>query len=64
MFHTRPIHCPPKYQVRNEYVRRVHPIIQPVVHVNRIHVEDVPRRIIKPIRRTEVVHHRGHFCPW
>lgn len=61
MFRTKPIFCPPKYHVRNKYVRRVHPIIQPVVHVNRINVVDVPKHIVKPIRRTEVVHHRRKF---
>ncbi|MFS0824729.1 spore coat protein D [Bacillus sp. 1P02SD] len=61
MFRPRPIVCPPKYHVRNQFVKRVHPIIHPIVNVNRINVIDVPRHIIKPIRRTEVVHHRRRF---
>ncbi|THE13020.1 spore coat protein D [Bacillus timonensis] len=61
MNRTRPVYFPPKYRVRNEYVRRVHPIIQPIVEVNRINVIDVPKRIIQPIRRTEVVHHRRRY---
>ncbi|GIN61656.1 hypothetical protein J27TS8_16490 [Robertmurraya siralis] len=61
MSHSRPRICPPRIHVRNEFVTRVHPIIHPVIHVNRINVIDVPKHIIKPIRRTEVVHHRPKF---
>ncbi|NCU17272.1 spore coat protein D [Pallidibacillus pasinlerensis] len=63
MFHSRPVYCPPRYHVRNKFVKRVHPVIHPIVHVNRINVIDVPRHIIKPIYRTEVIHHRRR-CRW
>ncbi|MFS0821805.1 spore coat protein D [Bacillus sp. 1P02SD] len=61
MHRTRPVFARPVYNVRNEFVKRVHPVIHPVVEVNRINVLDVPRHIIKPIRKTEVVHHRRRY---
>ncbi len=63
-YHTRPITRPPRYVVHNEFVRCEIPIIQPVVHVNRLNVIDVPRHIYKPIRKNVVVEHRHPFRRW
>ncbi|ETI68845.1 hypothetical protein [Neobacillus vireti] len=61
---SRPITRPPKYVFHNESIRREIPIIQPVVHVNRLDVFDVPRVIYKPIRERVVVEHRHPFHRW
>ncbi|WHY85913.1 spore coat protein D [Neobacillus novalis] len=63
-YHTRPIVRPPKRVVRNEFLRREIPIIQPVIFENRLNVIDVPRHIVKPIRRNVVVEHRHPFRHW
>ncbi len=60
---NRPIVCPPKYMVRNRFIRRPQPIIHPVVHVNRLNVVDVPKHIYRPITRNEIVEHR-RGCRW
>ncbi|WP_156291937.1 hypothetical protein [Oceanobacillus salinisoli] len=51
----RPIVCPPKYVVRDRFVPRIQPIIQPVVKVDRLNVIDVPRHIVRPFRKRVVV---------
>ncbi|QDP38786.1 hypothetical protein FN924_00115 [Radiobacillus deserti] len=51
----KPIVCPPKYVVHNRYTPRVVPYIHPVVHVNRNHIVNIPRHIVRPVVRNEVV---------
>ncbi|RWR06962.1 spore coat protein D [Siminovitchia fortis] len=62
--HNRPIHCPPRYRVHNRFVHRPQPIIHPVVHVNRLHIVDVPKHIHRPVIRNEIVRHRPPFRCW
>ncbi|EHL79581.1 hypothetical protein HMPREF1015_01003 [Bacillus smithii 7_3_47FAA] len=57
MYHrpSRPIECPPRYNVRNHYVPRQVPYIHPVVNVNRYNIVNVPRHIYRPVTRNVVV---------
>jgi spore coat protein D len=52
---AKPIMLPPKYVARDHKVPRMRPIIQPVVHVDRYNVVNVPRPIYKPMRKKVVV---------
>jgi spore coat protein D len=45
---------PPKFVAYDHKVRRMQPIIQPVVHVDRFNIVDVPKPIYKPKRKRVV----------
>ena len=61
MNRPRPLTCPPRYIVRNQFIRREIPIIHPVIHVNRVNIVNVPKHIYKPIKKNVIVEHRPHF---
>lgn len=50
-----PIVCPPVYQYHDCYVQREVPIIQPVIRINRQIIVNVPRYIVAPETRNEVI---------
>ncbi|GAB3793197.1 hypothetical protein [Virgibacillus kimchii] len=58
---ARPIMLPPKYVAYDHKVPRVQPFIQPVVHVDRFNVVDVPKTIHRPMRKRVVVDPRARY---
>lgn len=58
---AKPIMLPPKYVARDHKVPRMQPVVQPVVHVDRFHVVNVPKPIYKPMRKSVVVDRRPGF---
>ncbi|MDR4225514.1 hypothetical protein FO478_14240 [Heyndrickxia coagulans DSM 1 = ATCC 7050] len=59
--YCRPIIATPRYIIHNCFVPRFQPIIHPLVEVNRTNVVTVPRHMLKPIRKNEVVYHNRPF---
>ncbi|WP_240452372.1 hypothetical protein [Virgibacillus sp. YIM 98842] len=59
--HAKPIMLPPKFVAHDHKVQRMQPIVQPIVHVDRYNIVDVPRPIYRPMRKRVVVDPRARY---
>lgn len=67
MCNCQPVMLPPQCCVNNYYTTRMVPYIQPIVHINRENIVNVPQYFQVPITRNMVVDPgcpgRGSGCP-
>ncbi|MEB9626166.1 hypothetical protein BK741_32235 [Bacillus thuringiensis serovar iberica] len=49
------IYCDPKYIIKNTYVEKKVTYVHPVIHINREHIQYVPRHVYEEKTINEVV---------